>query len=354
MSTLNRKYSVLRKNISDLGSLLVAFSGGVDSSLLLRVARDVLRDEREQQTPLSLRGARSAACAKPPGSRLLAVTATSKTYPRHELASARRIAALVGARHLIVHTEQMTDRRFAANPENRCFYCKSELFRTLRLMAVQHGIEHVADATNADDLRDCRPGRKAAARFGIVSPLLDAGLTKMEVRALARSLGLPNWNEPAHACLASRIPYGVRITPAALNRIEDAEAFLASLGFTQIRVRDHWPTARIELPQSEIARALSERTRKRIVARLKRLGYIYVALDLAGYRTGSLNEVAARLGRRKNGLCLPQLHNGARRKNDAVTQRHGDAATRLYAVCPGVSVSPRHFPPDTEPRPQGG
>jgi uncharacterized protein len=187
----------------------------------------------------------------------------------------------------------MSDERFAANPKERCFFCKSGLFRRLALIARQHGMEHVADATNADDLSDYRPGRRAAVKFGVRSPLLDAGLRKAEIRILARRLGLPNWREPAHACLASRIPYGTPITPTALKRVEKAETFLTSLGFSQVRVRDHWPVARIELLPAEIPSAVSGKTRRGIVSHLKRIGYSYIALDIEGYRTGSMNEAAS-------------------------------------------------------------
>jgi uncharacterized protein len=245
---------------------VVAFSGGVDSSLLLLAAREAL------------------------GDRVLAVTARSPTYPPDEADEARRIAALAGARHRFIDTEEMADPAFRGNPPTRCYACKRELFARLRGIAAEERLEAVLDGSNVDDEGDFRPGRRAAQEQGVRSPLLEAGLTKADVRALARARGLPNWDRPAQACLASRVPYGEELTPERLARVARAEAAVRALGFAVVRVRDHGRVARIEVAPGEVARLLESGVRERVVGALKDAGYTWVAADLEGYRVGAMNE----------------------------------------------------------------
>jgi uncharacterized protein len=247
-----------------LQSVLVAYSGGVDSTLLLRVAHDTLGDA------------------------VLAVTADSPSLPRDDLREARALAAQMGVRHLCISTDEMVDARYVANSSERCYYCKTHLYHQLVTLAQREGLRFIVDGNNADDLRDIRPGRRAAQEYGVRSPLQEAGLTKAEIREWARELGLPNWNKPAAACLSSRIPYGTPITLDALARVERAESFLRALGVGQVRVRYVDSSARIEVMPEDFA--LVRARRADIVAQLRALGFSEVLLDLAGYRTGSLNS----------------------------------------------------------------
>jgi uncharacterized protein len=264
---MEKKLQNLVDIIGEMGSLLVAYSGGVDSTLLLRVAKDVL------------------------GERVIAATAKSPTYPEREYEQARAMARILGVKHITVTTEELDHPEFFKNPPNRCYYCKMELFGQLRKLADHKGFNWVVDGTNCDDLNDFRPGMKAALEMAVRSPLKEAGLTKQEIRSLSKRMGIPTWNKPSLACLASRFPYGDRITPSGLQMVAEAEDYLHDLGFKQVRVRHHNSVARIEVPLEEMGRFYQAEFRHQVVERLKLIGYTYATLDLQGYRSGSMNEV---------------------------------------------------------------
>ena len=263
---LESKHHRLESILTAMESVVVAFSGGVDSTLLLKVARATL------------------------GEKVLAVTAQSETMPQREVEQAVRLAGEIGVRHLIVASRELDLPEFLKNAENRCYVCKRNRFSDLVRLARARGFAGVVDGANADDASDFRPGMQAALELGIRSPLREAELAKSEVRLLSKRLGLPTWDKPASACLASRIPYGSAITVTKLRQIEAAEAFLRDLGMSvQIRVRHHGDTARIEVAAEHLPTFTADPFRSRVVRRFKELGFNYVSLDLEGYRTGSLN-----------------------------------------------------------------
>jgi uncharacterized protein len=264
---IEQKLDLLKALLKEMNVAVLAYSGGVDSSLLLRAASEVM------------------------GSRLIAVTAVSETYPAGELPPAQEFARSLGVTHRILPTEELSSEDFVQNTRERCYHCKSELFAKLRQMAMSEGISVVIEGSNTDDLNDYRPGRKAAQECGVRSPLVEAGLSKADVRECARLLNLPVWNKPSLACLSSRIPYGTRITPQILRIVQAAEDRMRAYGFRQVRVRHYGEIARIEVAQEDFARLVSGEVRDAVTAAFKELGYSYVCLDLEGYRTGSMNEI---------------------------------------------------------------
>jgi len=263
---LKDKQEKLKALLSAMEKALIAFSGGVDSTFLLFMAKETLGAEN-----------------------ILAVIAQSPTYPVEEVEAAIKIADNLGVKCRIIDTEEFQDENFVSNPQDRCYFCKKELFAKLKELAGENGIEPVLDGSNLNDLSDYRPGTRAKNEFGIRSPLQEAELTKEEIRELSKAAGLPTWDKPSMACLSSRIPYGTRITRDVLYKIGEAEKFLRSLGLKQVRVRHHDVVARIEVGEEEIVTILNDGLREKIIKKLEELGYFFVALDLKGYRTGSMN-----------------------------------------------------------------
>ena len=278
--SLEKRLEKLERIVAPYGSALVAFSGGVDSSLALAVAARAL-----------------------PKGKVLAVTSNNETYLPSELELAEEFARSLDVEHLVVNTRELDDPNYASNPTNRCYFCKSTLYSDLAGMALEKGYACVVDGANKDDEGDYRPGRKAAKELDVVSPLSLAGVTKAEVRALAKHLDLPSWDKPALACLSSRFPYGQEITPEKLTQVARAEEFLRSRGYRQVRVRHHGEIARLEVGEGELEKAFAER--EEISAELVEAGFLYVTLDLAGYRSGSLNAALEKKPGKKARKTLP-------------------------------------------------
>jgi uncharacterized protein len=264
---LENKYNQLIALFQTMDRALIAYSGGVDSSLVAKVAWDVL------------------------GDRVIAVTAVSPSLLPEELSEAQEQAIAIGIAHRIVETHEMENPDYRANPINRCYFCKSELHDTLKPLAQTWGYPYIVDGVNGDDLRDYRPGIQAAKERGVRSPLAEVGLSKIEVRQLAQQLGLSTWNKPAQPCLSSRFPYGEALTPSKLQRVGRAEIYLRHLGYDNLRVRSEGDTARIELPSDRLQSFLLNTDLEALVEQFKTLGFVYVTLDLEGFRSGKLNQV---------------------------------------------------------------
>ena len=263
--TAQEKYARLLEVLRSLDSVVVAFSGGVDSTFLARAADEAL------------------------GERALLVTADSETYPASELEAAKELARTLGMRHLVVQTRELENPDYAKNPTNRCFFCKEELFTTLGPIAEREGYRHLIYGANMDDLGDHRPGMESARQRDVKAPLIEAGLGKAEIRELSQALGLSTWDKPSFACLSSRFQYGDRITAEKLRQVDAAEEIVRSLGFRQFRVRHHDRLARLEIPLEDLPKLWEDGRREMILKRFRELGYLYVTIDLAGFQSGSAN-----------------------------------------------------------------
>jgi len=266
MTELSSKLGSLEKILHDMQGVLIAYSGGTDSTFLLKVAATVL------------------------GDKAIAVTASSETYTAQELQDAKKNAEVIGAQHIIVYTDELNDPNFSSNPPDRCYYCKKELFTKLTELAKRHSLKTIIDGSTCDDEKDFRPGMRAVVEFGVRSPLKEAGFTKDDIRKLSKEMNLPTWDKPPLPCLSTRFPYGTQITKEKVLRVGRAEEFLAGFGIRQLRVRDHGSVARIEVQRADMPIFLDEEISNLIVEKFKMLGYLYVTLDIQGYRMGSMNE----------------------------------------------------------------
>ena len=264
---ITTKLEKLKTIFAEMDCALIAYSGGIDSTLVAKVAYDVL------------------------GDRILAMTAVSPSLLPEELEEAKEQAKLIGIKHELIETKELNNPNYTSNPSNRCYFCKSELHDNLKPIAKEKGYSYVIDGVNADDLQDYRPGIQAAKERGVRSPLAEVGITKVEVREITRKLGLPWWNKPSQPCLSSRFPYGEEITVSKLQRVGRAEIYLRKLGYSNLRVRSQGDTARIELPPEEIKNFILNNNLRQIVSAFKEIGFIYVTLDLEGYKSGKLNQV---------------------------------------------------------------
>ena len=266
-NSIMEKYEKLKQAVKEKNKILIAFSGGVDSSLVAKIAYDVL------------------------GKKALAITLTSETFSKRELENAKRIAKEIGIPHKTVKSSELRNDKFVKNPENRCYYCKKEEALILKRIANEKGIKYIADGVNLSDFNEHRPGIKAVNEQGFIHPLVEAGIKKYDVKYLAKAVGLSNWDMSSTTCIASRIPYNEKITKEKLKRIEDAESFILSLGFKQVRVRSHGDIARIEVSKDEIEKFTDTRIQKKVANKLRKIGFRYVTVDLEGYRSGSMDEV---------------------------------------------------------------
>jgi uncharacterized protein len=264
--SLEKKIKNLKNYIASLESAIIAFSGGVDSTLLLKIASEVLKDK------------------------VLAVTAKSLTFPQSEFKNSKVLAKQLGIKHIILETDELSNLFFTINDKERCYYCKNELFKIISDLAKELKIKYILDGSNYEDIGDYRPGMRAAERWRVLSPLKEVRLIKKEIRIISKELNLPTWDKPAAACLASRIPYGTKITKDLLLKIDNAESVLKNLGFNQVRVRHHGNIARIEIPSKDMKKILGIEIKSMVVKSLKKLGYIYITLDIEGYTTGSMNK----------------------------------------------------------------